>query len=176
MAMKKRVDTGNGEQFKFEEIGQELLGYYIGSFAFDGEYGPTLKHVFKTEKGLSVVFGQTHLTGLLEGLTPGVLTRVTLTGTKKVKKGNPMKVYELEYDEDDAIDVESVAASTNSSEESEPEYNEEESNEVEEPAAPPARTAPRASAAPAAARSTPPKSSVTPEQRSRAAALLSKRN
>lgn len=182
MAFKKKIDIGNGEQFKFEQKGQALEGYYVGSFDHVGDYAPTKKHIFQTDKGLQTVFGQTHLTQLLEGISPGCLVRVTLTGTKKLKKGNPMKLYELEYDEDQTMDVDAVAASSSQVADEEESY-EEEGNEdegqeevEEEPAPKAARPAQRPAAAAPARAASAPKSTVSPEQRARANALLGKRN
>lgn len=89
-----KTDAG-GDSFKFETIGTKLTGHYQGSVDHEGEYGPTKKHIFKTDKGIKVVFGQKQLTDLLATETPGVFMEVTFTGLKKGKKGNPMKTYQL---------------------------------------------------------------------------------
>ncbi len=121
MAFKRKTDTGSGDQFKFETIGQKLTGYYLGSFDHDGEYGPTKKHVFKTQSGLKVVFGQTHLTQLLDGEKAGTLMRVTFSSEKKAKKGNPMKMYDLDIDTDQVLDASEIPDSSENAEEQEDE-------------------------------------------------------
>lgn len=150
MAFKRKTDTGSGEQFKFERVNQKLTGYYLGSFDHDGEYGPTKKHVFKTPKGIQVVFGQTHLTQLLDGERPGPLMQVTYTGDKKTGKGKPMKQYTLDIDADQMLDSDEIPASSDEVESGteevyggaeddtppEDENEEEESQPEEEPAAP----------------------------------------
>ncbi len=116
MAFIRKQDTTSGDQFKFETPGTALIGVYLGSFPHEGDYGPTKKHLFKTEKGIKVVFGQKHLSDLLENETAGSLVRVTFTESKKMRKGNPMKMYTLDIDNEyqaDPSEVESyVEAAT----------------------------------------------------------------
>lgn len=109
MAFKRKVD-GNGEQFKFENIGDSLTGVYLGSLDHEGNYGPTKKHLFKTEKGVKVVFGQKHLSDMLEGERTGTLMRITFESEKKGKKGNPMKMYTLDIDDEYLASDDEVAA------------------------------------------------------------------
>lgn len=108
MAFKRKEDTGSGEQFKFEKVGQKLVGYYLGSFDFEGDFGPTKKHLFKTDKGVKIVFGQAHLTSLLtdaaDPVPKGVLVQVTYEESKKTKKGSPMKVYAVDIDDEQQLD------------------------------------------------------------------------
>lgn len=135
MAFKKKQDVTSGEQFKFENEGDTLTGYYLGSFAHEGDYGPTKKHLFKTEKGIKVVFGQTHLTQLLEGEPQGILVRVTYENSKKMRKGNPMKMYALDIDSECVLDGVSVSnsvsdANTGSDEEEDDVSNYEQEEEV----------------------------------------------
>lgn len=137
MAFRRKQDVGSGDAFKFEKVGQSLTGFYLGSFDHDGEYGPSKKHVFKTPKGLKVVFGQTHLTRLLEGEAAGTLMRVSYTGDKKMKKGNPMKEYSLEIDDEQKLDADEIPDQVEEAIEPE-EYSqaEDEPTEVEEEEAP----------------------------------------
>jgi hypothetical protein len=186
MGFKKKIDTGQGEQFKFEKIGDQLEGYYVGSFDFEGDYGPTKKHCFQTSEGLAVVFGQTHLTQLLEGVEPSVLVRITLEGEKKpTKKGRrPMKLFGLEYDEEQRMDIGMVAAGASSgaqepeeyTEGSEEESTEEESAEEEEQEEEPA---PRKTARPVPAQTQRPVSrpaaAPSPEAQARVNRLLGKK-
>lgn len=108
MAFRRKQDVGSGDQFKFEKVGQKLQGHYLGSFDHDGKYGPTKKHVFKTTKGIKVVFGQTHLTQLLEGEAAGPMMIATYVGDKKVQKGNPMKEFTLDIDPDQVLDADEL--------------------------------------------------------------------
>lgn len=131
MAFKRKADVGQGEVFKFEKIGQQITGFYLGSFDHAGNYGPTKKHVFKTPKGVKVVFGQGHLTQLLEGEAPGQLMQITYAGDKKLKKGNPMKEYTLDIDADQTLDADEIPGELEASSEPE-EYESPESDEPTE--------------------------------------------
>lgn len=145
MAFIKKVDTGSGDIFKFENPGQNLTGIYLGSFEFQGDFAPTYKHLFKTDKGIKTVIGQTHLTSLLGDVQVGSLVRVTFAGTKKGKKGNPMKTYELEIDDEyvaDAADVAAAQSAANSDEDADDGDDDTSLDEVKTAAA---KTAPRAS-------------------------------
>lgn len=178
MAFKTKVDTGNGELFKFEKNGQSIEGYFVGSFDYQGDYAPTKKHIFQTDKGLVTVIGQAHLIQMLEGLTPGILVRVTLVGSKKTNKGKPMKLFELQYDEDQVIDIGDVVNSAQAPNEEEgQEEEEQQEEEAQEEEQQPLPRAARPAPAPAARASAgaAPKSTVSPEQKARAAALLGKR-
>jgi hypothetical protein len=178
MAMKKKIDAGTGVQFKFETVGQSLQGYYVGSFEHNGDYGQTQKHLFKNDKGLWTVFGQKHLIDMLNGIEPGILVRVTFAGNRPSKKKgfNPMKLFEIEYDEEDRLDASSVADAASGNEDgAESEYadasdeQETEEEEIQEPvrAAPVSRPAPKA-AAPAR----PASNAISDAARARASALM----
>lgn len=108
MAFVRKEDTGSGEQVKFENFGDSLTGIYLGSFEHEGKFGTTSKHLFKTDKGIKVVFGQRHLTELIAGTPIGSLVRVTYEKNKKVNKGNPMKMYTLDVDDGGIADAETV--------------------------------------------------------------------
>lgn len=104
---KKKIDVSGGEGFKFDNVGDTLTGFYLGSFPHEGNYAPTTKHLFKTERGILTIFGQRHLTSLLEGEKTGVLMQVTYSGTKASKKKGyaPMKMYELGIDASQSLDA-----------------------------------------------------------------------
>jgi hypothetical protein len=146
MAWNRKSDT-SGEQFKFENKGQQLTGYYLGSVDHEGDYGPTKKHLFKTQEGVKVVFGQKHLTDLLAGETVGVLMRVTFSDTKKGKKGNPMKIYTLDVDPDQRLDAVELVDAAESADEG---TNDDAEETVEEIRTAAARPAPRATSPSAA--------------------------
>lgn len=181
MAFKKKLDSGSGEVVKFDSIGQSITGYYGGSFDYQGDYAPTKKHLFKldTDGTLVVVFGQTHLIGLLEGIVPGTLVRVTHTGVAPAKKKgqHPMKLFEVEYDDENVIDPSDMQASAEDN--GEPDYEQEAAEEEPAPAPVSARPASRpalASRAPvAAAASKPAATAPSSEARARVQALLAKR-
>lgn len=169
MAFKRKLDTGSGEGFKFETIGQKLTGFYLGTFPFDGSFGPTVKHLFKTTNGKIVsVIGQKHLSGLLESETAGPLMQITYTADKKGKKGNPMKMYTVDIDTDQTVPVDELPHSIEES--SEPDYGDEPMDVAdEEEAMDEVKTAP--------ARSIAPKTNIANSEaaKARVAALLNNR-
>ncbi len=107
MAFEKVFDAGQAAIRKFEVIGDKIEGYYMGSFDFEGDYGPTKKHVFQTENGAEVVFGQRHLIQQLPTIKPGTMVRVTYTENLPPKKKGqqPMKLFLFEQDKKNTIDV-----------------------------------------------------------------------
>lgn len=152
MAFKKVVAANNATVVKFENIGDVIEGYYLGSFDHVGDYGPTKKHLFQTKTGTVVVFGQKNLTDELPKFPVGSSLRVIYTSSlAPTKKGrHPMKLFEFEKDDTDNMDMTSVDVSTTE----EPQFSDEgaeTSGEAETPPdeVPPAR--PQAPAAPARA-------------------------
>jgi hypothetical protein len=107
MAFETVFDASNGTIFKFEKPGDTLEGYYMGSFDYEGDYGPTKKHAFSTEAGAVVVFGQRNLLQLLPSVKPGVMIRVTYTEDLPPKKKGqqPMKLFKVEQDKKNTIEV-----------------------------------------------------------------------
>lgn len=107
MAFEKLFDASNAAPFKFESKGTVLEGYFMGSFEHNGDYGKTKKHIFKTAQGAVVVFGQTNLMQQLPSAVVGAMTRITYKDDKlSDKKGrHPMKLFEIEQDKKEKIDV-----------------------------------------------------------------------
>jgi hypothetical protein len=127
----------SGEFFKFTNIGDSLTGVYLGSFPFNGKYGPTTKLIFKTQEGLKAVVPSKVLSDWADTKTPGQLVRITYSASKPSKQGNPTKLFDFEVDTSyvaDDADIEAALAG-------------QEEDVVE---APPATTA-RAKAAPSGA-------------------------
>ncbi len=156
MAFERIFDASNATPFKFEGKGAVLEGYFMGSFDYQGDYGPTKKHVFQTKRGAEVVFGQRNLMQQLPSVKAGTMVRITYTGDlNSTKKGRqPMKLFTIEHDRGNTIEVVGVelTPTENTSEESyeEPASNyeaveetglDDDDNEVEA-AAPVARSAP----------------------------------
>lgn len=185
MAFKTAISAASGEQYKFEKIGQQVQGYYCGSFDHSGDYGDTKKHLIQTDKGMICIFGQKHLIQLLEGIQVGVMVIITYTALQPSKKKgfNPMKVFQVQYDEEDNLDNEALAAATAPAEDQggEPGYEggdagtePAEEPQQEEPAQPaPRAAAPRQQAqAPKAPAQRPTGTPISQAQKDRAAALL----
>lgn len=109
MAFEPVFDASSATAFKFENKGDVLEGYYMGSFDYEGDYGPTKRHIFNTKNGAVVVFGQRNLMQTLPSIKPGTMVRITYTDEKITAKGRaPMKVFNFEQDRSERIHVSGV--------------------------------------------------------------------
>lgn len=110
MAFETVFDAGNATLFKFETVGQVIEGYYMGSFPFEGDYGPTKRHVWNTPAGAIAVIGQKNLIDVLPTIKPGTMMRVTYTGDLPPKKkgAHPMKLFKFQQDKTNTIIVDAV--------------------------------------------------------------------
>lgn len=79
-------------------------GYYLGSRTVEGSRGPSTLHFLQTPKGNLGVWGTTDLNRKLNRVKPGVMVRITSTGTKPTPKGD-MFTYRVQDDNDNTIDV-----------------------------------------------------------------------
>lgn len=123
MAFEKVFDAGQATVKKFENVGDKIEGYYMGSFDFEGDYGLTKKHVFQTENGAELVFGQRHLIQQLPTIKPGTMVRVVYTEdlAPKKKGQHPMKLFSFEQDKKNTIDVVGVDSTWEAAADSAPE-------------------------------------------------------
>lgn len=176
MAFKKKIDIGSTDAFKFEKLQQSLEGYYVGTFDIVIDGRDVKKHVFQTSKGLVSVLGQAHLTQLLAGIEKGTNTRITYVGSKKTKAGRqPMKLFELEYDDEDQMEVagiEDTRQQASEPAEQEEVYETSEDNYEEDVPMEQPIQRPRAAAPSPAARPAPRGTAVSPDAKARAQALL----
>lgn len=157
MAFERKVDSSGGDVVKFEKPGDSVTGFYVGSQPFpEGKFGPAIKFILKTPKGVKVIFAKENsaLAQLFTG-EEGKLVRVTFERTKPSGKGHPTKLYTIDVDNDQTIDPEEMAAA-------EPAYDDEPADDEDDAAE--VVTAP-AKAAPAAR-------SPSADGRARAQALL----
>jgi hypothetical protein len=143
MAFERKVDSGGGDVVKFEKPGDSVTGFYVGSQPFpEGKFGPAIKHILKTAKGMKVVFAKegSALDQLFSG-EDGNLVRVTFASTKPSGKGNPTKIYTLDVDKEQTLDPAEMATSE-STYDDEPSEDEEETEVTTSPAkaAPTARS------------------------------------
>lgn len=113
----------------------ELEGYYLGAKTVKSEMsqtGVSKLHVFQTDKGNVGVWGKSKLDSSLASVTPGTMTMVTFTGLGKPSKGRKgAYLYQVQYDPDNTIEVDSTPLTTNASE-SEDFNNDEDDNFAEE--------------------------------------------
>lgn len=110
MAYETLFDASNATPVKFEKQGDSVEGYFMGSADHTGDYGPTKKHIFKTEQGAVVIFGQRNLMQQLPTAKVGWKTLITYTGDKpSAKKGfHAMKLFVIKQDPKDTIEVAGV--------------------------------------------------------------------
>jgi hypothetical protein len=149
MAFIRKTDSGGGDTVKFNAVGDSVTGIYLGAQDYpDGKFGPTVKHIFNTKKGIKVVFAKSNnqITQLLGG-EENKLVCLTFSGTKNTGKGNPMKLYTLDVDPDYSPTADELSAASNDDVSVDEEETEEEMTTA------PAKSAPRAAAPSAAKRS-----------------------
>lgn len=115
MAFKSIKTVTQGAKFKFENEGDALTGHYLGSDVIEINGDPATKHTFKISDGTLVSpLGSADLDRQLADVPAGMLTRVTYKGkqdrhSKKHNKKFKMRIYDVEVDEEDVIEVESEA-------------------------------------------------------------------
>lgn len=87
-------DQMSGTQFKFENIGDSLVGTYVGKK--DGvqtQFGETTVLRFMNDEGVWSVFPNGVLLDQMLMIKPGQIVKIVLSGTKPSGKGNPTKLY-----------------------------------------------------------------------------------
>lgn len=187
MAIKRVLDLDADTVIKFGSRGENALpkgskfeGYYIGSKTVQSKLGPSTLHVFQTPQGNVGIWGSAQLNIKLSGLN-GFMTYIKFVKETPVPKGT-MKVFDVQYDDENTIEVEGVTvnfnANTGADESTEEEYADEEIETaeelaVEEEQAPPPAKAASASKAPVSRPSVSAASSA--KQRATVNQLLGKR-
>ncbi len=129
MAFKKKLDVNadtaialGGKNGQGKANPTEIEGHYLGAKSVETDYGPAKLHVFATESGNVGVWGKTNLNRILTNEQLGQMCRVTFTGMGKAQKGRrPPYNYELQYDDENTIDVSGINLSAEGSQE--PDYD-----------------------------------------------------
>ena len=81
--------------------GATLEGKYIKKEVFDGKFGNTEKYVIETDKGEKMgVYSSASLTAQFNNIPEGSYVWITYKGEETSKNGRPVKVYEVEYDDE----------------------------------------------------------------------------
>lgn len=81
--------------------GATLEGKYIKKEIFDGKYGATEKYVIETIEGEKMgVFSSASLANQFNQVPEGAYVWITYKGEEVSKNGRPVKVYEVEYDDE----------------------------------------------------------------------------
>lgn len=165
--------VGFGNKPGQKQAGETVEGYYIGSRVVDSGMGPSTLHILQTEQGNLGLWGSKQLNDKL-ALVPQENHRVFVTYTRTIKAGKgTMKVFDVEYDNDDKLgsSAAQVSFSASSSEDEEGIYDSSEivEDDLEE------QYSTRAVASNAVQASKSNGSSAQSDQKARAQALLQKR-
>lgn len=88
-------------------------GYFLGSRTVESKRGDSKLHFLQTSKGNLGIWGTTDLNRKLSQAAPGVMVRITSTGTKPTPNGD-MYTYKVEADHDNTIDVSGLGATVES--------------------------------------------------------------
>lgn len=115
MARKKVVALDCDSTVKFEKIGQEAQGFYLGYKTITTDVGDSKLHVFTGESGNFGIFGCYQLDTKLADVPKGHLTFVEFQGKAKLKGGKTMKNFDVDYDDEIALDVSTISSSNSSS-------------------------------------------------------------
>lgn len=104
MAFQRKSKNGfDGDKYKFETAGQELLGYFLGTQEISIKGKPVKRHSFKTASGVVSTLGSTNLNEGLAECSPGLMTRVTFDGEVRTEKGNRFKKFTVDQDDEDIL-------------------------------------------------------------------------
>lgn len=104
---KKNKETG-------KPYPKQAEGYFLGSRTVENKRGESKLHFLKTPEGNLGIWGTTDLNRKLSQVTPGVMVRITSTGTKPTPNGD-MYTYKVEVDEANTIVVSAAADDVNTS-------------------------------------------------------------
>ena len=81
--------------------GATLEGRYIKKETFQGQFGTTEKYVIETANGEKMgVFSSASLSRQFANIPEGCYVWITYKGEETSKNGRPVKVYEVEYDDE----------------------------------------------------------------------------
>lgn len=119
MAIRKVIDLNADTTVTFDKPGQKLQGYYIGFKTVTTSFGPSKLHIFQGENGTVGAWGCSNLDAKLTpsahghpGFKLGMMAYITYTTASKLLKGRRTpKVFDVEFDDEDIIDVSNVAVS-----------------------------------------------------------------
>ena len=83
------------------EPGASIEGKYIKKETYDGNYGKTEKYVIETKEGEKYgVFSSASLSNQFKNVPEGSYVWITYKGEETSKNGRPVKVYEVDYDDE----------------------------------------------------------------------------
>lgn len=83
------------------ETGATLEGRFIKKEIYDGNYGKTEKYIIETTDGEKFgVFASASLSNQFQNVPEGSYVWITYKGEETTKSGRPVKVYEVEFDDE----------------------------------------------------------------------------
>lgn len=82
------------------EVGATLEGVYIKKETYKSNYGETDKYVIEKDGEKYAVFASASLTNQFNNVPEGSYVWITYKGEETSKAGRPVKVYEVEYDDE----------------------------------------------------------------------------
>lgn len=81
--------------------GDAIEGKYIKKETVDGKYGETEKYVIETKEGEKMgVFSSASLARQFANIPEGSYVWITYQGEEVSKNGRPVKVYDVDYDDE----------------------------------------------------------------------------
>ncbi len=87
------VEYKESEAIKFEEVGQEFMGEFIGFFEFEGSYGPGIGYKFLDVDDPEleyVIFGDSVLKTKMKNVEVNQIVKIVYRGKKKSEKTGRM--------------------------------------------------------------------------------------
>ena len=83
--------------------GATLEGVYTNSEVFEGKFGDTNKYVVINDTDTWAVFGSASLDRQFNKIKPGSYVWIEYKGLETSKNGRQVKVYSVDYDDDQAF-------------------------------------------------------------------------
>lgn len=81
--------------------GSKLEGVYVKKEIFSGKFGTTEKYIIEKSDGEKLgVFSSASLENQFKNVPEGSYIWITYKGEETSKNGRPVKVYEVEYDDE----------------------------------------------------------------------------
>lgn len=81
--------------------GDAIEGRYVKKEIYEGNYGPTEKYIIELPDGEKVgVFASASLSNQFKNVPEGSYVWITYRGEETTKSGRPVKVYDVEYDDE----------------------------------------------------------------------------
>lgn len=81
--------------------GDKIEGKYLKKEIFNGKYGDTEKYIIETKDGEKLgVFSSATLARQFQNIPEGSYVWIEYKGEETSKNGRPVKVYEVEYDDE----------------------------------------------------------------------------